>query len=218
MQATAGTISVSGTGSVEAVPDLALVTMGVECRADTVEAAYSRAGTSSAAVAAAFQRQGVATSDIQTAGLSVRADLVWREGQGQSVTGYVAATTLTVRLRAVDSAAAVISDAVAAGGNEARLNGLELTLADDSAVRARARKAAWLDALNTATQFAALAAVRLGRVLSITDSQAPQGPLPLAQIERTSAVEAMTIEGGRTAVQSTITVVWAIMDDADGAA
>ncbi|MDQ0691695.1 SIMPL domain-containing protein [Arthrobacter sp. W4I7] len=203
-----GTVSVTGTGAAEAAPDLMVVSIGVECRAESVEAAWSRAGSSSDTVASTFRRHGVAGGDIRTTGLNVRADLVWREGEGQSVTGYVAASTLTVRLRAPGSASAVISDAVQAGGNDVRLNGLELTFADDAEVRARAREAAWLDALRSAQQFARLASGRLGRVLSITDTVAPQPPVPLPRMQRAASVEALSVEAGETSASVAIRVVW----------
>ena len=161
--ASPGTVTVTGSGTAEAAPDLMVVSIGVECRAESVQDAFARAGAGSAAVTAAFRRHGVAGPDIRTAGLNVRADLVWREGEGQKVTGYVAAATLTVRLRALGPAAAAISEAVDAGGNDVRLNGLDLTFSDDAAVRARAREAAWLDALAVASQYAHLASSRLGQ-------------------------------------------------------
>ncbi|VXB08992.1 conserved hypothetical protein [Arthrobacter sp. 9AX] len=203
-----GTVSVTGTGSAEAAPDLMVVSIGVECRAGSVEAAWERAGRSSDAVASTFRRHGVAGADIRTTGLNVRADLVWREGEGQSVTGYVAASTLTVRLHSPGSASAAISDAVGAGGNDVRLNGLELTFADDADVRARARDAAWLDALRSAEQFARLASARLGRVLSITDTVTPQAPAPLPRMQRAASMEALDVEAGETAVAVAISVVW----------
>lgn len=207
----AGTVSVTGTGSAEAAPDLMVVSIGVECRADSVEAAYSRAGSSSEAVSSAFRRHGVEGSDIRTTGLNVRADLAWKEGEGQRVTGYIAASTLTVRLRALDTASAAISDAVGAGGNEVRLNGLELTFSDDAAVRARAREAAWLDALETARQYAQLASARLGRVVSVADNTPVQGPVPLARMQRAAAVESLTVEAGNSEVGAAITVVWELL-------
>ena len=207
----AGTVSVTGTGSAEAAPDLMVVSIGVECRADSVEDAYSRAGSSSEAVSSAFRRHGVEASDIRTTGLNVRADLVWREGEGQRVTGYIAASTLTVRLRALDAASAAISDAVEVGGNEIRLNGLELTFSDDAAVRARAREAAWLDAVRTAGQYAQLASARLGRVVSVADNTPAQGPVPLARMQRTAAVESLTVEAGNSEVGAAITVVWELL-------
>jgi uncharacterized protein YggE len=185
-----------------------VVSIGVECRAGSVETAYAAAGASSEAVASAFRRHGVGGSDIRTTGFNVRADLAWREGEGQSVTGYVAASTLSVRLRETGSASAAISAAVDAGGNDVRLNGLELTFADDAAVRARARESAWLDALDSAQQYARLASALLGRVVSITDSRPPQGPLPLPRIQRVASVDSVAVEPGESAVEASITVVW----------
>lgn len=207
-----GTVTVTGTGSADAAPDLMVVSIGVECRADSVGAAYSRAGASSEAVASAFRRHGVDGADIRTAGLNVRADLAWREGEGQRVTGYVAASTLTVRLRTPASASAAISEAVEAGGNEVRLNGLELTFSDDAAVRARAREAAWLDAAGTAQQYARLASARLGRVLSVADNVPVRGPVPLAGMQRAASVESLVVEAGDSTVAMSITVVWELQD------
>ena len=206
-----GTVSVTGSGAAEAAPDLMVVSIGVECRAGSVKDAFARAGTGSAAVTASFRRHGVADADIRTTGLNVRADLVWREGEGQQVTGYVAASTLTVRLRALGPAAVAISDAVEAGGNDVRLNGVELTVSHDAAVRARAREAAWLDALETARQYARLASARLGRVLSVADKVPVQGPVPVARMQRAAAVETLTVEAGNSVVNVSITAVWELL-------
>ena len=65
---------------------------------------------------------------------------------------------------------------MAAGGNDVRLNGLDLGFADPAAVMARAREAAWQDALAAATQFAALAGAELGPVVSVPQQPGPPGP------------------------------------------
>ncbi len=209
--ASPGTVRVSGAGSAEAAPDLAVVSIGVECRADSVGQAYARAGAGSDAVTASFRRHGVADSDIRTSGLNVRAELAWREGEGQRVTGYVAASTLTVKLRDLGSASAAISEAVDAGGNDVRLNGVELTFSDDAAVRARAREAAWLDALGTATQYAQLASARLGRVLSVAEDGPARGPVPLPRMQRAAAVESLSVEAGNSVVDAAVSVEWELL-------
>ncbi|MEW1985377.1 SIMPL domain-containing protein [Pseudarthrobacter oxydans] len=209
--ASPGTVRVSGAGSAEAAPDLAVVSIGVECRADSVGQAYARAGTGSDAVTASFRRHGVADSDIRTSGLNVRAELAWREGEGQRVTGYVAASTLTVKLRDPGSASAAISEAVEAGGNDVRLNGAELTFSDDAAVRVRAREAAWLDALSTATQYAQLASARLGRVLSVSEDGPARGPVPLPRMQRAAAVDSLSVEAGNSVVDVAVTVEWELL-------
>jgi uncharacterized protein YggE len=207
-QGVAGTVTVTGTGWAEAAPDLMLVSIGVECRAGSVDAAYAAAGEALAAVIAAFRSAGVAAADTRTTGLTVRTDLVWREGEGQQVAGYIAASTLGVRLRDLASASGIISEAVQAGGNDVRLNSLQLTLSDDSSVREQARVAAWQDALQAAGQYAALASATLGPVVSVTEHNPAQGPVPLAGIQRASAVESLAIEPGESRVETAVTVVW----------
>lgn len=204
----AGTVTATGTGWAEAPPDLTLVSIGVECRASAVAAAYSRAGEALSAVTAVLRGRETAPGDIRTTSLNVRADLVWREGEGQQVAGYVAAGTLDVRLRDMVSAAGIISDAVSAGGNDVRLNSLHLDLADDTQARERARAAAWEDALRAGLQFAALASASLGRVVSVTEHVPTRGPVPLAGLQRASAVESVAIEPGQNRVETAVTVVW----------
>ena len=150
------TITVTGTGTAEAPPDLLTISVGVECRRASVGAAYADAGTTSAAVSGALRQHSVADTEIRTSGLNVRPELVWRDGEGQHVAGYVASSVLTVRVRQMAAASTVIAAVVEAGGDDVRLNGLELGFADESAVMARAREAAWQDAAAAAEQFASL--------------------------------------------------------------
>ncbi|WP_327019840.1 SIMPL domain-containing protein [Arthrobacter sp. Soil764] len=93
----ARTVTVTGTGWAEAAPDLMLVSVGVECRAESVEGAYAAAAEGLAAVGSVLRSRGVAPADIRSTGLSLRADLAWRDGEGQKLVGYVAAGTLSVR-------------------------------------------------------------------------------------------------------------------------
>ncbi|TLM84984.1 DUF541 domain-containing protein [Pseudarthrobacter sp. NamE2] len=206
-----GTVTVTGTGRAGAVPDLLQVSIGVECRAAGVEAAYSAAGAALAAVTASLHSKGIVAADIRTTGLNVRADLVWREGEGQQVAGYIAASMLEVRLRNVESASGAISDAVRAGGNHVRLNSMQLALADDSSLRERARAAAWQDALRAGQQFAGLASATLGRVVSVTEHPSGMAPVPVAGLQRASAVESIAVEPGETRVETTVTVVWELV-------
>ena len=205
-------ITVSGTGTAEAAPDLLTISVGVECRRDSVGDAYAGAGEASAAVSASLRQRGVAGADIRTSGLNVRADLVWHEGEGQRVAGYIASSVLTVRLREMTSASAAISAVVDAGGNDVRLQGLELGFSDAAEVKARARAAAWKDALKSAEQFASLASARLGAVVSFTEGSGVPAPVPLARIQRTASAEALNVEAGETSVSAGVTVVWELLD------
>ncbi|MDQ1621898.1 MAG: uncharacterized protein QOH19_316 [Actinomycetota bacterium] len=206
------TIAVTGTGTAEAAPDLLTLSIGVECRRETVGAAYAAAAKVSAAVTAALRDHGVGSQDITTTGLNVRAELNWQEGQGQSVAGYLASSVLSVRIRDLAGASELIAAAVAAGGNDVRLNGLELGFTDPSAVTARARNAAWDDALATAQHYASLAGARLGKVVTVTQQSGFQPPVPVVKMERAVAADALTVEAGESSITATVGVVWELGD------
>ena len=207
-QGTGRTVTATGTGWAEAPPDVMQVVLGVECRAESVQDAYAAAGTNLSAVTAVLRQRGVAGADIRTAGLTVRAELAWRDGEGQRLVGYLAAGSLSVRLRDLGGASGVVSAAVSAAGDTARLNSLQLAVSDESALRAQARQAAWQDALATAEQYAGLASATLGRVLSVTELRAGAGPVPLGGIQRAAAVEAIPVEPGENRVDAAVAVVW----------
>ena len=118
---------------------------------------------------------------------------------------------LSVRIRELRTASEAIAAAVAAGGNDVRLNGLELGFADPAAVSARAREAAWQDALTTAGHFASLAGASLGNVVSLVQQPGHQAPIPVAKMQRAAAVESLTVEAGESSISATVGVVWELL-------
>jgi uncharacterized protein YggE len=212
MTETPRSISVTGTGTAEAVPDLLTLSIGVECRRAGVDAAYGDAARAASAITATLRHEGVADPDITTSGLNVRAEVSWQEGRGQLVSGYLASSTLNVRLRDLAASSALIAAAVGAGGDDVRLNGLELGLADPAPVEARAREAAWNDARTTAEHFAALAGARLGKALSVSRQPGTAPPIPLAGMQRAAASEPLTVEAGSCSVTVAVDVAWELLE------
>jgi uncharacterized protein YggE len=207
------TIEVTGTGSASAAPDTVTLTLGVETRRDTAERAYSDAGAAATAVAVALRAEGVADMDLHTSGVSLRADSVWAEGQGQKVTGYVASTALRVGIRSQAAAPSVIAAAVAAGGDAIRITGMEQGFADASGLVASAQEAAWADALAKAQRFAELAGAGLGPVISVSE-QPPSGPpIPVGGLVRAYAAEALPVEAGESSVSASVRVEWELVAD-----
>jgi uncharacterized protein len=206
-------ISVSGTGSADAAPDLLTLLVSVECRRSDVGDAYADAGRDLAAITGALRERGVDSRDISTSGLNVRGEVNWQEGRGQAVSGYLASSVLNVRIRDLAASSGIIAEAVAAGGNGVRLHGLELGFADPAAVMARAREAAWADALAAAEQLASLAGARLGKVLSIVQHQGNPAPIPVAGIQRAAAVGPLTVEAGASSVSASVEAAWELLDN-----
>jgi uncharacterized protein YggE len=212
------TITVTGEGTAEAVPDLLTLTLAVEVRRDAAGAAYDDAGEVASAVTDALRGNGVAEHDLRTSGLNLRAELVWAENQAQKVAGYVASTTLIARVSPPSGAHVAISAAVAAGGDSLRINGIEQGFTDSSAVAARAQEAAWREAEAKASRFAALAGARLGHVLSIDQRPEHGSPMPMSgDMKRAFASESMPIESGSVAVSTSVVVQWELESPEHGA-
>src|SRR4051794_40903647 len=61
-----GTVTVNGSGSVSAVPDMAQLSFGVTTEAKTAADALAQNGDAADKVIAALKRAGIATKDLQT--------------------------------------------------------------------------------------------------------------------------------------------------------
>ncbi|MVU77472.1 DUF541 domain-containing protein [Nocardia sp. ET3-3] len=212
-----------GSGSASAIPDIMRVSISVETRAETVAAAYARAGEQADAVIGALRVDGVGARDINTSGLTVRAETVWTDGNREQLVGYVAGTSLTVALRDIagpdgeaksedGGPAVIIAHAVVAGGDDVRLGGLTLTVADEEALMVRARDAAWDHALGKAEQYVFRAGRTLGPVVEITENisgPVPQPRLAFAAEKMSSAPgRAVPVQLGESEVSTSIRVTW----------
>src|SRR3954454_3950530 len=99
-QTIAGTrLDISATGEVTRVPDLAIISAGVQSRSTTASGALQDAADRMQRVIAALKRAGVADRDIQTSNVNLNAEYRYPENQSPQLTGYTASNQVTVRFR-----------------------------------------------------------------------------------------------------------------------
>src|SRR5262245_38795588 len=165
-------VTVTGTGTVKAVPDVAEVTVGVSSTAKTPRAARSAADAQMARVLAAIKARGVKPADLQTADVSLSPNY---GRDGSSVTGYTASDSVTATIRKLDSAGAVVAAATAAGANQT--SGPTLSVADEKLVYQRALKAAVADARAHAGAIADAGGETVGDLRSATEGS-ENSPIP----------------------------------------
>ncbi|MFC6012579.1 SIMPL domain-containing protein [Nocardia lasii] len=205
-----------GHGVVRAIPDLIRVTLSVESRAETVSAAYGRAGDRVGAVVAALRAAGVRDADMATSGLSVRTETVYTDNGRNQVVGYLASTGLSLSLREGTDPAETVAAAVRAGGDDVRLGGLTRTVADPGPLLEQARDAAFDDAKAKAAQYAARAGVSLGPVVQITEDTAPPARAYDISAEMDSpmftarANSSVPVVPGETEVSADVRVTWTL--------
>ena len=127
--ATDGVI-VGGLGKVSGTPDVLRVQLGVEVRRADVSDALADANEIQNRVRAAARRNGVDAKDMQTADVSL-----YPSYNSKGVpNGYTVTQSLTLKLRNLGKAGKTIGDAVTAGGNAARLQGVSFALEDNTAL------------------------------------------------------------------------------------
>jgi uncharacterized protein YggE len=163
---TPGKVTVSGTGTVNGIPNQLVLDMGVQVNGSSVGSALLAANLAARRVTAALKAAGVRPADIQTSGLSIQPN--YQDGS-QAPASYQVSEQLTATLRNVRRAGRQIQSAVTAGGNAVAVNDISLNLTDTSALLARARVAAVRDGQAKAAQFAGALHRSLGGVVSISD-------------------------------------------------
>src|SRR5438270_3542924 len=102
-------IQVQGHGEVEATPDVAVITLGVLGREREARAAMRTVSERMQAIIDAVHDQEISDADIQTTQLNLYLD--------QQANVYTANHTVTVRVRDVGKAGAVLDAAVDVGAN-----------------------------------------------------------------------------------------------------
>jgi uncharacterized protein YggE len=204
----ARTVSVTGAAEVEAVPDLATVSAGVDTQAETAAAALTANSATMTEVFAALEASGIERRDMQTSNLSLGA--VWepyRDGeQPPRVIGYQASNMVTVRVRDITSVGAVIDAVATAGAN--RLNGVSFEVAEPRAAIDRAREQAVADARARAELYARAAGVTLGPVLTISEAREPSQPFFARAADTIEA--APPIAEGTVALRAEVNVVFGL--------
>ncbi|MET9672213.1 SIMPL domain-containing protein [Streptomyces sp. NPDC006482] len=176
-EAAPATVSVSGSGRAASAPDLAILSVGVEATRKTAKEAMAAQNTAAKALLDVLHQQGIADRDIRTDSLSL-SPVYTQNAQGESkVTGYQAGQSFSVKVRDLDRTGQVIGAVNDATGDAGRINGVVFDVADPSALRVKAREAAYRDAYEKASQHARLSGHRLGRLVSLSegDSMRP-GP------------------------------------------
>jgi uncharacterized protein len=164
-------IWVNGEGKVTAVPDVAVLSVGVQSQALTVADAQSQASGAMDKVMTALKNGGVAAKDIQTRSFNIQKMTKWDNVKQESiVTGYQVNNMVTAKIRDINKAGTVIDAVSAAGGDLTRIDSISFTIDNPATYQEQARQKAVADAASKAKQLADAAGVKLGKTVYITES------------------------------------------------
>ena len=204
------TVSVTGTGKVQLVPDRFTFSVGVQTMANTVDEAVAENNRRLAAVTAALKKAGAADKDIQTSNFNIWPQQDYQEGRLPRILGYQVSNNVTVRSEKIDQAGRLLGIAIAAGVNTS--SGLQFQVSNPAAGREKGLRSAFDDARSKATLLAQAAGRTLGRAIVISEGM--QHNPPAQPMMRAMAMEArvanadVPVEAGTEELSFTVSVTF----------
>ena len=189
--------------TVEAKPDIATFSTGVQTIAPTASEAVRLNNAQMASVVARLKQLGIADKDLQTTQISLNQQFDYRDGQ-QIFKGFQASNMVSAKLRDLKKLGAFL-DAVAVDG-ATNFNGPTFRIDDDGQLREAARDKVWASAMMRAKSTARKAGYTDIRVLRIEESDSQGGGHPMPMMGRTMDVseKSTPIAPGELSVASTI--------------
>ena len=208
-------IVVTGQGSVDIAPDMAVITLTVVREAATARAALDANSKAMADVLGAMRDQGIAERDLQTSNFSIRPKYTYppRNASGPTeaprIVGHTVSNSLTVRVRDISKVGEVLDKSVTLGVNQG--GNILFTNDDPADALDKARTAAVHEALTKATTLAKAAGVKRGRVLQISEQSFQPRPMPMARAEMAMAADAaVPVVAGENTYQVSVNLTFAI--------
>ncbi len=205
-------LSVTGSGQANLVPDIAYIYLGVHTEKPTASDAMAENNTQTQAMIDALTKFGIAKKDIQTTNFSIyptdQYDKQTGQPTGQKV--YSVDNTVYVTVRDLKKLGDLLDTVVAAGANT--INSIQFDVADKEAATKSARADAVKDAAAQAKELASAAGVTLGDIQSIGFSD--NSPVPLFNGKGGGAAVAQAasvpIQPGQLTITVTVNVIYAI--------
>jgi uncharacterized protein YggE len=209
-------ILVTGQGTADLAPDMAVLALTVTREADTARAALDANSAAMSEVLAAMKAEGIKARDLQTLGFSIQPKYVYPpkkssgEREPRHIAGYTVRNSLNVRVRDIDAVGKILDKSVTLGVNEG--GNILFTNDDPSSAIKEARIKAVKDALAKAQTLAEAAGVRTGKILEISEQSFSPRPMPMARAEMSMArsADAVPVAAGENTYKVTVNVSYSI--------
>ncbi len=209
-------ILVTGQGSVDVAPDMAMLALTVTREAETAREALDANSAAMKDVLEAMKSEGIKARDLQTSGFSIQPRYVYPQQKSSGtrepprIVGYAVRNSLNVRVRDIGSLGQILDKSVTLGVNEG--GNISFTNGDPSAALTEARVLAMKDALAKAKTLAEAGGVKVGKLLEISEQLFNPRPMSMARAERSMAMSADTVPvaTGENTYRVSVNVTFAI--------
>jgi hypothetical protein len=201
--------TITGEGKVSVKPDIATVNVGVLANGVTVKEVQDNLNKNINAVSAATKKLGVDEKDIKTSNYTMRPQYDY--SSTRRITGYLASSDLTIKVREIEKANSVVDAATAAGANT--VGGISFDVDDKTKAEDEARKLAVADAKAKAELAAQTAGFKLGKIINYQESTGGNRIYPMyAKADLAGAGEGAPtqLETGSTDITLTVTLSYEV--------
>lgn len=205
-------ISSTGVGKVTGTPDVAILQLGVDVEKPTVDDARNTAAQSMQNAINALKADGVDDKDIKTTQFSISPAYDYNQGK-QTLRGYHVTNLVSAKVRKIDQTGKAIDDVSKAAADQGVVRSVSFTIDDPSKLQAQARDLAVKQARQRAEQLANPAGVKVGKVISISETSTNvPSPQPFAAVAAAPRAADVTtpIQTGDLDITVTISATFAI--------
>jgi uncharacterized protein YggE len=205
-------ISVNGTGTASAAPDMATIQLGVDTTDASAQVAAQENATKMNNVVSAVKALGIPDKDIQTAAYNIYIDRIYENGNPTNEYQYHVTNQIVITVRDLSLVGKLLESAITTDVNN--VGGITFGLSDPDALTRQARDKAMTDAIERAKQLASGLGVELGAPLQISEYSSG-GVTPyrasVGMVEKAAGVNAAPpISGGELDVNVQVSVSFAI--------
>ena len=199
-------VTVSGNGTVESVPDTAYFSFGVESQGSSAKEALAANGVEMRRVIDALKKAGIDLRDVRTQNVS----LTPRYGESNGVVvGYSATNSVSVEIDKLGSAGELVDAAVGAGANQ--VYGPSLTRENRDELYRNALESAIAEAKAKAQALADASGASVGEVVKIVEGGTEYQPMPMYDRAGVAAEGASTpVQPGTEKIEANVTVTFAL--------
>jgi len=207
-------VTVTGTAKITAVPDVAVINLGIISEAFTVNAAQKSATEKMNSIVNAMKGEfKIDAKDIKTENFSVSPKYDWSNGK-QNIIGYTVNQSVSVKVRDFDKTGDILAKATELGANS--VYGPTFSIDDPEKAKAEAREKAIAQAKEKAKKLADQVGIKLGRITNFYEGGMETanvvygrgGDLAMAAPEAKSISPA--IEPGSQDIQLTVSISYEI--------
>lgn len=201
--------SVSGEGEATAIPDTALVTLGITTTQNSIAIAQDQTNSIINKIITDLKSLGIEEKNIKTTSYSINPNYDYSGGK-QRINGYTVSANVQVKISPLEKLNQTIDLATKDGANT--IFGIHFTVNDKQLeeLQKQARKEAIANAKKKAKELADESGILLGKIINVSESGTSLPPLNYLDSSQALKAESTQIEPGESTITSNVTLSYEI--------